>query len=382
MIEKPQPLPGPTGEQNELYLQGKGVAVCISPWNFPLAIFVGQIVAALVTGNTVIAKPASNTPYIAKRAVQLLHQAGVPHRALQLIIGKSSEIGDVLTQDPHTALVVFTGSVDTAQHINRTLAARNTPIASFIAETGGQNAMIVDSTALLEQVVTDVMTSAFNSAGQRCSALRILCIQEDIYDPLIKMLTGAMAELTVGEPSELATDVGPVIDKKAQTQLLAHIEAMRTQAQVLFQTPINSALQGNFVPPTLIAISSISVLTQEVFGPVLHVISYQRKQLSELLKALNATEYGLTLGVHSRIPTFAKQIVDATLVGNNYINRNMIGAVVGVQPFGGLRLSGTGPKAGGPHYLSRFVTEKSLTINTAALGGDVELLGLLDEDAD
>ncbi len=374
-IMEPQILTGPTGESNTLTLQGRGVAVCISPWNFPLAIFLGQIVAALVTGNTVIAKPATQTPHIAARAIEILHQAGIPKDVLQLVIGSGREIGDALTKDPHVALVVFTGSLETAQHINRNLAAREGAIASFIAETGGQNAMIVDSSALLEQVVTDVITSAFNSAGQRCSALRILCIQEEIFEPCIEMLRGAMAELVLGDPDLLSTDVGPVIDDNAKSALEAHINQFKKIAKLIYQMPMPDVI-GSFVAPCLFEIDHISMLKHEVFGPVLHVMRYQRKYLSELIQDLNNTGYGLTLGIHSRIEPFVNNIIGHTFVGNNYVNRNIIGAVVGVQPFGGQHCSGTGPKAGGPHYLSRFVTEKTVTINTAAIGGNPSLLDL------
>ncbi|MFA6037214.1 MAG: L-glutamate gamma-semialdehyde dehydrogenase [Legionellales bacterium] len=370
-----QILPGPTGESNTLTFQGRGVAACISPWNFPLAIFLGQIVAALVTGNTVVAKPAAQTPQIAIRAVELLHQAGIPKDVLQLIIGEGRVIGDALTQDPRVALVVFTGSLETAQHINKNLAQRKGAIPSLIAETGGQNAMIVDSSALLEQVVSDVITSAFNSAGQRCSALRILCLQEEIFDSCVNMLTGAMAELKIGNPSLLSTDVGPVIDDNAKSALDKHIKDMNKSARIIYQMPLQNQ-DDTYVAPTLIEIDNINVLKREVFGPVLHVLRFQRKRLPELLKALNDTGYGLTLGIHSRIEPFVNDIISHTFVGNNYVNRNMIGAVVGVQPFGGQHCSGTGPKAGGPHYLSRFITEKTITINTAAIGGNASLLDL------
>lgn len=374
-IMAPQILPGPSGEQNTLSLHARGIAVCISPWNFPLAIFLGQIVAALVTGNTVIAKPASLTPQIAIRTVALLHQAGIPKEVLQLVIGKSKEIGDKLTQDPRVAVVAFTGSLETAQHINRNLAARSGAIARFIAETGGQNAMIVDSSALLEQVVTDVISSAFNSAGQRCSSLRILCVQEEIFAPLIEMLIGAMAELSLGNPQLLSTDIGPVIDTNAQSVLNAYIEKMKKDARLIYQAPLpEECIHEPFVAPCLFEINDIKILTHEVFGPVLHVIRYQKKHLPKLIQALNETHYGLTLGIHSRIEPFTQAIIAKTFVGNNYVNRNMIGAVVGVQPFGGQHHSGTGPKAGGPNYLSHFLTEKTLTVNTAALGGNPQLL--------
>jgi RHH-type transcriptional regulator, proline utilization regulon repressor / proline dehydrogenase / delta 1-pyrroline-5-carboxylate dehydrogenase len=377
LMATPESLPGPTGESNTLSLQGKGICVCISPWNFPLAIFTGQMVAALVSGNTVITKPAQQTPQIACYAVDLLHQAGIPKDVLQILIGKGSVIGDALMQDPRVSLVVFTGSTQTAQHINRTLAKRDGTLTTLIAETGGQNAMIVDSSALLEQVVSDAITSAFDSAGQRCSALRVLCIQEDIADACIEMLKGAMQELIVGSPDLINTDVGPVIDKAAQKSLQAYIDQIIRDEKLIYQVPLPENLtDDSFVAPIAIEISDLAILTKEVFGPVLHVYRYKRAQLPKLIAALNQTGYGLTLGIHSRITKTADSIINNTFVGNNYVNRNMIGAVVGVQPFGGQRLSGTGPKAGGPYYLLRMVTEKTVTINTTAIGGNTALLSL------
>ena len=340
---------------------GRGVFLCISPWNFPLAIFVGQVVAALVAGNTVIAKPADQTPAIASHAVRLLHAAGVPGEALQLVLGSGSQIGKLLVPDHRIAGIAFTGSTATAQTINRQLAERPGGPIPFIAETGGQNCMIVDSTALPEQVVDDVITSAFLSAGQRCSALRVLFIQSDIADHCLEMLTGAIACIEMGDPRLLSTDLGPVIDRSAQQQLQAHIDLMDSksdkQAKLLATIePPEHCAYGSFIAPHIIEIESIDQLTEEVFGPVLHVIRYRADQLSHVLQQINQTGYGLTLGVHSRIQAFADTVFRNSIAGNTYINRNMVGAVVGVNPFGGRGLSGTGPKAGGPNYLFRFST--------------------------
>jgi len=331
-----------------------GPAVCISPWNFPLAIFTGQIVAALAAGNPVLAKPAEQTPLIAAEAVRLLHEAGIPRDVLQLVPGRGSVVGAALVADPRTQAVVFTGSTEVARAIQSTLAARgNVPL---IAETGGQNAMIVDSSALPEQVVGDVLASAFDSAGQRCSALRVLCLQDDIADPVLDMLRGAMAELKMGDPARLETDVGSVIDSSAQTALNAYVESRRSR--ILSQTPLPaSSAGGTFVAPTLLRIDSINELTHEVFGPILHVIRFKRDDLPSLIDGINGAGYGLTLGIHSRIDETIDFIVNRARVGNIYVNRNMIGAVVGVQPFGGEGLSGTGPKAGGPLYIHRLLRE-------------------------
>jgi len=373
----PQQLKGPTGESNVLTLHGRGVFVCISPWNFPLAIFTGQIVAALVTGNSVIAKPASQTVLVATEMVRLLHEAGVPENALQLLVGSGAEIGKILLTDTRVAGVAFTGSTETASLINRSLAQRGGAIGSLIAETGGQNAMIVDSSALPEQVVSDVMKSAFNSAGQRCSALRVLFLQKEIAPRVIELLKGAMQELHLGDPAYLATDVGPVIDKKAKQTLQEHIQALAKQGAMIYQVPVPDELgDGSFVGPCAFEIPSLSMLTQEVFGPVLHVIRYSASQLDDVIDAINATHYGLTLGIHSRIEEKADYIQRRAHVGNVYVNRNMIGASVGVQPFGGEGLSGTGPKAGGPHYLYRFCTERVLTTNCSAIGGNTRLLSI------
>jgi RHH-type proline utilization regulon transcriptional repressor/proline dehydrogenase/delta 1-pyrroline-5-carboxylate dehydrogenase len=336
-----------------------GPVVCISPWNFPLAIFTGQVAAALAAGNTVLAKPAEQTPLIAYRAVQLFHEAGVPKGALQLLPGRGETVGAALTQDARVKGVIFTGSTEVAQLINRTLAERALQEGNdipLIAETGGQNALIVDSSALPEQVVQDVLSSAFDSAGQRCSALRVLFLQEDIADKTINMLKGAMQELRVGVPDRLATDIGPVIDAEARNNLLAHIERMKGSARQHFSLPLPEALdaQGTFVPPTVLEIGSLDELQREVFGPVLHVVRYRRSALAQVVESINATGYGLTLGVHSRIDETIDFITSRAHVGNIYVNRNIVGAVVGVQPFGGEGKSGTGPKAGGPLYLKRL----------------------------
>ncbi|HJV86665.1 MAG TPA: bifunctional proline dehydrogenase/L-glutamate gamma-semialdehyde dehydrogenase PutA, partial [Noviherbaspirillum sp.] len=335
-----------------------GPVVCISPWNFPLAIFIGEVSAALAAGNVVLAKPAEQTPLIAHRAVQLLHEAGVPRGALQLLPGRGETVGATLTADARVRGVIFTGSTEVAQLINRTLAQRAVKESReipLIAETGGQNAMIVDSSALPEQVVQDVLTSAFDSAGQRCSALRVLCLQADIADKTIRMLKGAMQELRIGNPDRLATDIGPVIDADAQKGLLRHIERIKTHARDFHQLTLpDNCSNGTFVPPTVIEISSLSELQREVFGPVLHVIRYQRDKLPQLIDDINATGYGLTLGIHSRIDETIDFITARAHVGNIYVNRNIVGAVVGVQPFGGEGKSGTGPKAGGPLYLKRL----------------------------
>ncbi len=373
-LDVPVTMPGPTGEHNELQLHGRGAFVCISPWNFPLAIFAGQVAAALVAGNTVIAKPAEQTNLVAVRLVQLLREAGVPEAALQCVLGEG-DVGAALTADPRLAGVAFTGSVEVARLINRALAARDGTIATLIAETGGQNAMIVDSSALPEQVVKDTIASAFNAAGQRCSALRVLFLQEEIADKVIAMLKGAMAELVIGDPALLATDVGPVIDAEAQQRLEQHASAIRKTGTLIDQRPLPEACRhGTYFTPCAVEIGALSELKAENFGAMLHVIRYRAKDLENVVEQINASGFGLTLGVHSRIESTWRRVQAVARVGNTYINRNMIGAVVGVQPFGGEGLSGTGPKAGGPHYLLRFVTERTLTINTAAVGGNARLL--------
>jgi len=369
-------LPGPTGETNQLRLAGRGVFACVSPWNFPLSIFMGQVAAALVAGNAVIAKPAPQTPLIADQAVRLLHRAGVPPRVLQLLPG-GAELGGRLVADARIAGVAFTGSTATAQAINRALAARNGPIAALIAETGGQNALIADSSALPEQVVGDLLTSAFASAGQRCSACRVLFVQDDVAPRILDMLAGAMAELQVGDPGLLATDVGPVIDQAARDRLLAHVQAITRTGRLIARPALPEATaRGWFVAPTAVEIDRLDRLEREVFGPVLHVVRFAGDRLEAVVDAVNATGYGLTLGIHSRINATVDAIVRRARVGNVYVNRSMIGAVVGVQPFGGEGLSGTGPKAGGPHYLARFSTERTLSIDTTSAGGNATLLSL------
>jgi RHH-type transcriptional regulator, proline utilization regulon repressor / proline dehydrogenase / delta 1-pyrroline-5-carboxylate dehydrogenase len=363
-------MPGPTGESNMLCLRGRGVFVAISPWNFPLAIFLGQVTAALMAGNAVIAKPAEQTPLIAADAVRLLHEAGVPTSALHLVAG-DGRIGAVLAAHPDIAGVVFTGSTDVARTINRALAAKDGPIVPLIAETGGINAMIVDATALPEQVADDVVTSAFRSAGQRCSALRLLFLQNDVADRMIEMIAGAARELVIGDPANPATHIGPVIDAEAKQRLDAHIARMKREARVHFAGAVPD---GNYVAPHIFELSDAGQLTEEVFGPVLHVVRYRAERFDEVLQAVERSGYGLTLGIHSRIDDTVEDAIERLQVGNIYVNRNMIGAVVGVQPFGGHGLSGTGPKAGGPHYLARFATEQTVTVNTAAAGGNAALM--------
>jgi len=377
LFGQPENLPGPTGESNQLFLRGRGVFVCISPWNFPLAIFMGQVAAGLAAGNAIIAKPADQTTLVGCAAVKLLHEAGVPAGVLQFLPAKGSVIGNVLLTRPEIAGVCFTGSTETAWTINRTLAARNAPIAALIAETGGQNALIADSSALPEQLVKDVVTSAFDSAGQRCSAARVLFVQEDIADKVIVMLKGAMNELVVGDPALLSTDVGPVIDEPSRKALNEHAERMQREAKLINEVkPGPGSEHGTFFAPRAYEIPSISLLTREVFGPALHVVRWKGSELDQVIDAINATGFGLTLGVHSRIDATIDHIARRAKVGNCYVNRNQIGAVVGVQPFGGENLSGTGPKAGGPHYLLRFATERTLTVNTTAAGGNASLLTL------
>jgi len=375
LFGKPIRLPGPTGEENWLYHYGRGVYVCISPWNFPIAIFVGQIAAALVAGNTVVAKPASQTALTAMHCVRLLHQAGIPGSVLQFLPVDGRSFGEHLLPDPRIAGVVFTGSTETAQFINRQLAEHHQKIVPLIAETGGQNVLIADSSALLEQLVQDAVVSAFNSVGQRCSALRTLFVPEEIADKTIAMLIGVMQELTVGNPGVYQTDIGPIIDHAALSPLAEHLQAMQKQAQLLYQLPLPDGLeQGSFFPPSLIELQSLSQLSREVFGPVLHLIRYRQSELDQVIDAVNATGYGLTLGVHTRVDSTFNAIRQGVKVGNIYVNRNMIGAVVGAQPFGGTGLSGTGPKAGGPDYLRRFAIEQTVSVNTAALGGNAGLL--------
>jgi RHH-type proline utilization regulon transcriptional repressor/proline dehydrogenase/delta 1-pyrroline-5-carboxylate dehydrogenase len=376
-----QALPGPTGESNVLRMHGRGVFVCISPWNFPLAIFAGQVVAALVAGNTVAAKPAEQTPVVARRFVELLHGCGVPSDAVQWLHGPGETVGAALVADPRTAGVCFTGSTPVARLINRALAAKDGPIVPLVAETGGINAMIVDSTALPEQVADAVVQSAFRSAGQRCSALRLLCLHEGIADTVIDMVRGALAELKVGDPADLATDVGPVIDAEAAAHIGNHILRLRREASLIGEAAVSPGVP-NLLPPIAFEIARVGMAREEIFGPVLQVVRWgpgQRgdgaaHEVDDVVRQINALGYGLTLGVQTRIDSRAQRVADTARVGNVYVNRNMIGAVVGVQPFGGEGLSGTGPKAGGPHYLFRFCAEQTVTVNTAAAGGNAELL--------
>ena len=385
----PVALIGPTGEANTLEMAARGVWACISPWNFPLAIFAGQVVAALVTGITVVAKPAETTPRVAQAFAALLHSAGIPKAALAVLPMVGREFGEAALAHPALAGVVFTGSTATGRWLNRALAAREGAILPLIAETGGINAMIVDSTALPEQVVDDAVHSAFGSAGQRCSALRLLCLQDEVADRILEMLEGAMDTLVVGDPADLATDVGPVITAAAADGLRAHIGAMQhAGARLRRQTALPAATDldhlareariepGRFVPPTLLEVQDARALDREAFGPVLHVLRWRTRDLPSLLEALRANGYGLTLGVQTRLDGTRDTVYSGTAAGNVYVNRNMIGAVVGVQPFGGSGLSGTGPKAGGPHYLARFTTERTLTVNTTATGGNTALLSL------
>ena len=374
---QPQPLPGVTGEDNSLSLRGRGVFACIAPWNFPLSIFTGQVAGALAAGNGALAKPAEQTPLIAAAAVRLLHRAGVPGEILHLLPGDGARIGKVMFADPRLAGVAFTGSTETAALIHRALAAREGPIPVLIAETGGLNAMIVDSTALPEQVAKDAITSAFDSTGQRCSSLRVLFLQEDVAERMLDQVLGAMDELRIGDPFDLATDIGPVIDEEARTALLQHVDRMKKEAVLLRALPLSVELQqGVFFPPHAFAIESMSMLKREVFGPILHVVRFTQDRLDAVCDAINASGYGLTLGLHSRIDDTAQFIRNRVRVGNFYVNRNQIGAVVGAQPFGGEGLSGTGPKAGGPHYLPRFAVERTFTVNSSAAGGNARLLTL------
>ncbi|MDP1783277.1 MAG: L-glutamate gamma-semialdehyde dehydrogenase, partial [Hydrogenophaga sp.] len=371
-VMAPQTLPGPTGESNTLRMEGRGAWVCISPWNFPLAIFAGQVAAALATGNTVLAKPAEQTPAIALEAVKLLHAAGVPAGALQLLHGPGETVGASLVAQPGIAGVVFTGSTQVAKIIQRALAAKDGPIIPLIAETGGINAMLVDSTALPEQVADAVVQSAFRSAGQRCSALRLLCVHEAITDGVIEMIEGAAKELLAGDPSDLATDLGPVIDAEAFDGITRHVQRLHSDARPLLGSRRATHPLPHVIAPQMFEVGSIAEVTQEIFGPVLQVVRWGGDPMA-VMQQINALGYGLTLGIQTRIDSRALALAGAARVGNVYVNRNMIGAVVGVQPFGGEGLSGTGPKAGGPHYLLRFCAEQTLTINTTAAGGNVAL---------
>ena len=382
LMAEPVRLPGPTGEDNRLSLHPRGVFVAISPWNFPIAIFTGQVAAALAAGNSVIAKPAEATPLIAQAVVDLLHRAGVPADALIHLPGEGHVVGPVLVADRRTAGVVFTGSTETAWAIQRAMAGKDQAIRPFVAETGGLNGMVVDNTALPEQVVADAVESAFRSAGQRCSALRVLFLQDEIAPKVVEMLAGAMAELEVGDPAQLATDVGPVIEAAAKEELERHVAAISRQGKLVYRCALGEGhAHGSFVAPALVEIDRLDLLERESFGPVLHVVRYPGRLLDRVIDAVNATGYGLTFGVHSRIDETIDHVVRRVRAGNVYVNRNIIGAVVGSQPFGGEGLSGTGFKAGGPNYLLRFVTERTLTVNTAAVGGNLALLGALEDRA-
>ena len=375
-VMAPVALPGPTGETNELRLTARGVWVCISPWNFPLAIFMGQVAAALATGNTVLAKPAEQTPAVALEAVRLLHAAGVPTGAVQLLHGPGETVGAALVALPGIAGVVFTGSTPVARTINRALAAKDGPIVPLIAETGGINAMLVDSTALPEQVVDAVVQSAFRSAGQRCSALRLLCVHEAIADHVIEMVQGAAKELVLGDTANWATDVGPVIDRSAFDGIQQHIQRLKSSSKVLLAQDTPAQAATNLIAPHAFELQQVSDVAQEIFGPVLHVVRWSGDPLA-VIEQVNALGYGLTMGIQTRIDSRAHSLAAAAHIGNVYINRNTIGAVVGVQPFGGEGLSGTGPKAGGPHYLLRFCAEQTVTVNTTAAGGNAALLAAM-----
>jgi RHH-type proline utilization regulon transcriptional repressor/proline dehydrogenase/delta 1-pyrroline-5-carboxylate dehydrogenase len=375
----PMALHGPTGERNLISLHGRGTFACIAPWNFPLAIFTGQIAAALAAGNCVIAKPAEQTPLIGAAAVRLLHEAGIPGDVLHLLPG-DGKVGARLVADPRLSGVAFTGSTETARAINLTLAGREGPIVPLIAETGGQNALVVDSSALAEQVVGDIIMSAFNSAGQRCSALRVLFVQADIADRVLTMLEGAMRELVIGDPGLLATDIGPVIDEAAREALEKHVARMTSEGRLVCRGELPAGTEhGTFFAPCAFEIDRLARLEREVFGPILHVIRWRNGQLDAVLDQIAATGYGLTLGIHSRIDETVRAVERRARVGNVYVNRNMIGAVVGVQPFGGEGLSGTGPKAGGPRYLHRFAVERTVSVDTTASGGNASLLSLQEE---
>ena len=375
----PEVLPGPTGERNTIALHGRGVFLCIAPWNFPLAIFTGQVAAALAAGNAVLAKPAEQTPLVAYEAVKLLHGAGVPRDVLHFLPGDGAVIGGALLPHPALSGVAFTGSTETARIINRALADREGPIIPLIAETGGQNAMIVDSSALPEQVTRDVLTSAFQSAGQRCSAARVLFLQDDVADRMLTMISGAMAELRMGDPRLLSTDVGPVIDAEALETLKTHAARMREKARLVCEVALaEECRNGTFFPPMAFEIDGLHVLEREVFGPILHVVRYRAGDLDRVVDAINGTGYGLTTAVHSRVDETVEYLVSRIKAGNAYVNRSQIGAVVGVQPFGGEGLSGTGPKAGGPRYLHRYAVERVVSADTTASGGNASLMALAD----
>ncbi len=369
----PRALPGPAGERNTLQLHGRGVFVCISPWNFPLSIFTGQIAAGLAAGNAVLAKPAEQTPAITAEAVRLFHAAGLSPGLLALLPGDGETVGQALIRHPACAGVAFTGGTDTAQAINRALAARDGAIVPFIAETGGLNGMFVDTTALKEQVIDDAIASAFGSAGQRCSSLRLLILPRETADSVIEGLAGAMDALVLGDPADPATDVGPVIDAAALSALEAHAARLGREARIIRRLP---APDARFFGPILAEVPGPDFLRREVFGPILHVVRYRREDLAAVARALSGAGYGLTLGAHSRLRAFEDEIRRLVPAGNAYVNRSIIGAVVGQQPFGGEGLSGTGPKAGGPYALTRFAVERVVSVNTAAQGGDPQLFDL------
>ena len=372
------PLPGPTGELNQLRLHGRGVFACISPWNFPLAIFIGPVAAALAAGNAAVAKPAEQTPLIGALAIDLMHKAGIPAEIVQMVPG-DGRVGAALTAHPLVAGVAFTGSTETARAINLSLANRPGPIIPLIAETGGQNAMIVDSSALPEQVTRDVVASSFQSAGQRCSALRVLFVQDDVADSMLEMIGGAMKALTIGRSDKITTDVGPVIDAEAKAALDAHLAELATKAKLLAKIDLPpEAAAGHFVMPAMYEISGLPELDREHFGPILHVVRWKSGDLDKVIHAINETGYGLTLGLQSRIDTTRVHVERNARVGNLYVNRNQIGAVVESQPFGGEGLSGTGPKAGGPHYVARFATERVTCIDTTAAGGNASLMAAIE----
>ena len=378
LFAEPTLLPGPTGELNELRLHGRGVFACISPWNFPLAIFIGPVAAALAAGNAAVAKPAEQTPLIGALALKLMHQAGIPAEVVQLAPG-DGRTGAALTAHPLIGGVAFTGSTDTARAINRGLADREGPIVPLIAETGGQNAMIVDSSALPEQVTRDVVASSFQSAGQRCSALRVLFVQDDVANGMLAMIAGAMRALAIGNPSAITTDVGPVIDEEAKAALDRHLADLAKSAKLVARLDLpEAANKGHFVAPAIYEISSLSALDREHFGPILHVIRWPSGGLDKVIGQINASGYGLTLGLQSRIDTTRAFVEAHARVGNLYVNRNQIGAVVESQPFGGEGLSGTGPKAGGPHYVARFATERVTCIDTTAAGGNASLMAAME----
>lgn len=373
-------LDGPTGEENRLLYEGRGVFACISPWNFPVAIFTGQIAAALVAGNAVVAKPASSTPLTGMQICRMLHQAGVPEAVLNYLPGPSSAVAPALMHR-NLAGVLFTGSTATARRIQRQLAARDGPLLPLVAETGGLNAMVVDSSALPEQVVADVLRSAFNSAGQRCSALRLLCLQEECADRVLELIVGALAELRAGDPLEPDTDVGPVIDETARDTLNGHVRTMEASQRLVGRAELPpSADRGCYVAPCVFELNDPRVLREEVFGPILHVVRFRSSDLDALVDTINAAGYGLTFGIHSRVDATARRVAERIGAGNVYVNRDIIGATVGAQPFGGRGLSGTGPKAGGPDYLRPLVQEKSISTNTAAVGGNAGLLARGEED--